>query len=244
MVCSFLICCRSNLAPDADFDEAELEKDLSVPFEWASEYATTNLTLGNELWESINFDAGMVALPNEWTDSKDLMRAQPFPWDREQGLYILNGHHNLHCLVKLDQSKSDPSHSLMRLIRKISTVLFSSMNKVYRRHYHSCISRTVWTRYERIFCAMQMTRHATRLPARSQELVRGRCASAGTGTSSKNGRSSEPPAIGTLTLRRIISISLSDTSTVLPDRRTGLKLESTLVGKAAESINAMSATSY
>ena len=85
---------------DDDCLEAELAADLTLPFEWATDYASTNLTLSGELWENINFDKGMVALPNEWTDSKQLPRAQAFPWDHERGLYILNGFHVIHCLVR------------------------------------------------------------------------------------------------------------------------------------------------
>lgn len=28
-----------------------------------------------------------------------LPEAQTFPWDDNKGLYLLNGYHNLHCLV-------------------------------------------------------------------------------------------------------------------------------------------------
>ena len=70
-----------------------------IPFEWATDYATENLTLAAELWDSIDFDPGFVALPYDWTESKSLPRAQAFPWDKSQGLYVLNGYHALHCLV-------------------------------------------------------------------------------------------------------------------------------------------------
>lgn len=85
---------------DPDRLEADLAADLTLPFEWTTDYASTNLTFSGELWESINFDKGMVALPNGWTDSMQLPRAQAFPWDHEKGLYILNGFHVIHCLVR------------------------------------------------------------------------------------------------------------------------------------------------
>ena len=34
-----------------------------IPFEWATDYATENLTLAAELRDNINFDPGFVALP-------------------------------------------------------------------------------------------------------------------------------------------------------------------------------------
>ncbi|MCJ1478395.1 hypothetical protein MMC13_007075 [Lambiella insularis] len=88
----------------ADPHEAELVADLTFPFEHATEYASTNLTLAQDLWEGINLDAGMVALPDEWTDSVNLPRAQAFPWDHDKGLYILNSFHVLHCLKSIHRS--------------------------------------------------------------------------------------------------------------------------------------------
>ena len=78
---------------------AGLSNNHVITFEWATDYATDNLTLAAELWDNIDFDSGFVALPYEWTESKDLPRAQAFPWDRSKGLYVLNGYHALHCLV-------------------------------------------------------------------------------------------------------------------------------------------------
>lgn len=85
---------------------ADLATDYNVPFQWATDYATDNLTLAAELWDGINFDVGFVALRYEWTEEKDLPRAQPFPWDHEQGLYVLNGYHALHCLVSYQEVTS------------------------------------------------------------------------------------------------------------------------------------------
>jgi len=83
---------------------AALAADLTIPFQWATDYASPNLTLAGELWESIDFDVGMVALPYEWTDEKELPRAQFFPWDHDQGLYVINGYHALHCLKSIHRS--------------------------------------------------------------------------------------------------------------------------------------------
>ena len=85
----------------ANFHRADLATDVPVAFEWATEYSNPNLTEAAALWESISFDVGMVALPYIWTEEKSLPRAQPFPWDHSQGLYVLNGYHALHCLVIL-----------------------------------------------------------------------------------------------------------------------------------------------
>ena len=52
------------------------------------------------LWDSIDFDAGIVALSDDYAKEKNLPIAQRFPWDLTKGIYLLNGHHHLHCLVR------------------------------------------------------------------------------------------------------------------------------------------------
>jgi hypothetical protein len=43
----------------------------------------------------------MVALPYDMVDEHDLPVSQPFPWDDSKGIYLLHGHHNLHCVVSV-----------------------------------------------------------------------------------------------------------------------------------------------
>ena len=107
MVCSQTFPCLSVLNLIRSI--ANLPSEVLKPFEWATEYANPNLTEAGALWDAINFDVGMVALPYDWTESKDLPRAQPFPWDHDQGLYVLNGHHALHCLVSGKGRTSSPA---------------------------------------------------------------------------------------------------------------------------------------
>ena len=65
-----------------------------------TDYASTNLTLAGKLWDELDFDVGVVALPNLWAAEKGIPIAQPFPWDQNKGIYVLNSHHNIHCLVR------------------------------------------------------------------------------------------------------------------------------------------------
>ncbi len=53
------------------------------------------------MWESLNASPGDVALDNEWAKNHGLPAAQPFPWDHSRSIYLLNGHHSLHCIVSL-----------------------------------------------------------------------------------------------------------------------------------------------
>ena len=73
--------------------------------EWNA-YTNHNETLRDQMWEGINIDDGMVALPDEVVAEKDLPVAQRFPWDESKGIYLINGHHNLHCVVRANASLS------------------------------------------------------------------------------------------------------------------------------------------
>lgn len=61
--------------------------------------AENNQSEADVLWNKISVDAGAVALTESYASSKGLPEAQKFPWDDKKGLYLLNGYHNLHCLV-------------------------------------------------------------------------------------------------------------------------------------------------
>lgn len=56
-------------------------------------------TKTDQAWESINFDAGMVAIGDDEAESLGLPMSQRFPWDESKGIYLINAYHNLHCLV-------------------------------------------------------------------------------------------------------------------------------------------------
>ena len=82
------------------FLEANLARTVPVAFEESTPYTDPNEALANELWDRINIDAGMVALPADFATANGLPLAQRFPWDPSKGIYLLNGYHNLHCIVR------------------------------------------------------------------------------------------------------------------------------------------------
>ena len=86
---------------DPNYSIAGLEYDSSLPFEWETPYNGADEVLADQLWNELGaeVDVGLLALPKEWAASKHLPEAQDFPWDQEKGVYLMNGHHNLHCLV-------------------------------------------------------------------------------------------------------------------------------------------------
>lgn len=86
---------------DVTSNAANLGYNYPTPFQWHTEYNGDNQTLADELWEALGaeIDTGFIAVPDEWSAAKGLLEAQRFPWDTSKGIYLLNGQHNLHCLV-------------------------------------------------------------------------------------------------------------------------------------------------
>lgn len=80
---------------------AGLVRNISTPFSIDTLYTNANRTISDAAWSSPDLDSevGLVALTDEYAKSKGLLPAQRWPWDHSKGIYILNGFHNLHCLV-------------------------------------------------------------------------------------------------------------------------------------------------
>ena len=84
------------------FPIAGLARQPSFKFPYASGYGPTEITnhsLADELWEAIEIDPGIVAIPLDWAEEHNIAETQPFPWDSSKGLYVINAFHNIHCLV-------------------------------------------------------------------------------------------------------------------------------------------------
>ena len=77
---------------------AGLMRDHPVALDIHSPYTNSNETLRNEAWEAINIDAGMIAVPDTFVKEKNLIPSQRFVWDQSKSVYLLNGHHTLHCV--------------------------------------------------------------------------------------------------------------------------------------------------
>jgi len=94
----------SNLEPTAF---AGLTWDVPVPWIHNTEYASTNFTETYDLWKAVDFDLGMIALPNDYAESKGLHKSQAFPWDPKKGIYLVNAYHSIHCLKGIHASISE-----------------------------------------------------------------------------------------------------------------------------------------
>ena len=78
---------------------AGLERDVPTPYRDDTIFVNHNRSIADAAWDSWVVDPGIVALPHEWVKRKMLPQAQHWPWDKNKGIYLLNGFHNIHCLV-------------------------------------------------------------------------------------------------------------------------------------------------
>lgn len=78
---------------------AGLERDVPLPYRDDTIFANSNRSIADAAWDSWVVDPGIVALSHNWVKAKMLPQAQHWPWDKEKGIYLLNGFHNIHCLV-------------------------------------------------------------------------------------------------------------------------------------------------
>ena len=78
---------------------ASLEREIPVPYRDRTMFNSPNRSISDAAWDGWIVDPGIVALPNDWVKGKMLPQAQHWPWDEDKGLYLLQGFHNIHCLV-------------------------------------------------------------------------------------------------------------------------------------------------
>ncbi|PQE29660.1 cytochrome p450 protein [Rutstroemia sp. NJR-2017a BBW] len=72
-----------------------------VQVEWLQEsgYTSSNTTLRDHLWDAINHDSGIVAVPETWAAEKGLPMGSTFPWNPTKKIYFVNAFHGLHCVI-------------------------------------------------------------------------------------------------------------------------------------------------
>lgn len=86
---------------------AGLEREMPVPYRDRTMFNSPNRSISDAAWDDWIVDPGIVALPNNWVKGKMLPQAQHWPWDEDKGLYLLQGFHNIHCLVGICRSNLD-----------------------------------------------------------------------------------------------------------------------------------------
>jgi hypothetical protein len=81
-------------------------KENEVQVKWLQSSAYTN-PIAHErdrMWDAINYDSGIVAVPKPWARQKGLTLGVDFPWDTSKTLCFVNAFHSLHYVVSLLES--------------------------------------------------------------------------------------------------------------------------------------------
>lgn len=66
---------------------------------WITDYSSGNRTLSDGLWHNLRPAYGTVALDLDWAAEQRLPETEHHPDDPSKGVYILDGYHQIHCLV-------------------------------------------------------------------------------------------------------------------------------------------------
>ncbi|KAK9796589.1 putative DUF3328 domain-containing protein [Seiridium cardinale] len=80
-----------------------LPRDVSIKYNSHSPFGMGSTTEEQRAiaWESMDSSAGEISLDKEWADAHNLPESAPFFWDEGRQIYLLNGHHSLHCMRKV-----------------------------------------------------------------------------------------------------------------------------------------------
>ncbi|KAM0817868.1 putative DUF3328 domain-containing protein [Seiridium cardinale] len=83
--------------------DAHLPRDVSIKYNSHSPFGMGSTTEEQRAiaWESMDSSAGEISLDKEWADAHNLPESAPFFWDEGRQIYLLNGHHSLHCMRKV-----------------------------------------------------------------------------------------------------------------------------------------------
>jgi hypothetical protein len=64
-----------------------------------TDYSSSDLATANAAWKEYRIN-GFVALPKIWTVDRQWPAARDMPGDTDKGIYVVDGFHQLHCLVR------------------------------------------------------------------------------------------------------------------------------------------------
>jgi Mycotoxin biosynthesis protein UstYa len=64
-----------------------------------TEYSSPDMATADKAWDRYQIN-GFVALPKAWTEDRQWPAARNMPGDAEKGIYVVDGFHQLHCLVR------------------------------------------------------------------------------------------------------------------------------------------------
>ena len=65
-----------------------------------TEFSSPDHEINNKAWSSFT-TTGFVALPHTWAAEQNLPEAGLWPDDPSKGVYVVDGFHQIHCVVSL-----------------------------------------------------------------------------------------------------------------------------------------------
>ncbi|KAL4953181.1 hypothetical protein BDW69DRAFT_195030 [Aspergillus filifer] len=77
-----------------------------MPFHTYTEYSEVNRSVSDAVWQGFTTN-GFVAIPHTQAADAGLPHAEDFPDDPSKGVYVLEGFHQLHCVIYLRDTITD-----------------------------------------------------------------------------------------------------------------------------------------
>lgn len=69
------------------------------PLDLLSGHVSSNFTIANNHWGAFNHERGWVELSHAYAQQRDMSPGLYLPDNPRMGLFILDGYHQMHCLV-------------------------------------------------------------------------------------------------------------------------------------------------
>lgn len=73
------------------------------PFLWNTMYNSEDPTVQDEVWDSIIWTHGLIAVDREWAKSQNWPETMARPNNDSQAVYLLEAYHQVHCLRVMRQ---------------------------------------------------------------------------------------------------------------------------------------------
>lgn len=158
---------------------------MKVYWNQSGAYTDPDDDVRDHLWDQIDIDSGIVAVPKIWAKEKGLPEGTTFPWDTDKSLYFVNAYHSLHCLVSsvdlLGPLNTNPIH------RKTYIEHLEIIEWVRPLRCRTRMSFIVWISCLQTLSARQTTRSVSRTARRLTSRLSSSTANVVASTRSRNG---------------------------------------------------------
>lgn len=91
---------RQDKAARPSFGDAPLVDEYWTTFSTYTNYSSNDISIANKAWNQYTIN-GFVALPHAWATNKQWPKARDMPGDTDKGIYVVDGFHQLHCLMSI-----------------------------------------------------------------------------------------------------------------------------------------------